>query len=374
MIQKIFILWATWNVWRELVSQIYKKDLKWNHINPSEIIWIANSKKYIFNSRWIKKDILKQFLIWKKEANIVFNTHWIKINKLTDLLDLIDKEWLNWEVIFADVTAGKEELLKFHKKLISDTQNFLVTANKNPISLYSMDDFKYLTLYNGRYDTNTTVMWWAWVLNFVDERAGKIIDKIIKIEWMFSWTLWYILSELEKLEKSFSEIVMEAKEKWYTEPNPWDDLNWLDVARKLIILARYSWFDVEIEDVEVKPLIDTKYAKYEWDKFLTAIKDEDNIFEKMVKELKEKNEVIRYVWEMICKNWKVKLTVWLKSVSKNSDLWTLAWTSNLAVIETDILWTPYPHIIKSRWAWLAVTAWSVRIWIAKMLPNYLKTR
>ncbi len=77
---------------------------------------------------------------------------------------------------------------------------------------------------------------------------------------------------------------------------------------------------------------------------------------------------------MFCEGDKVKLTVGLKSVPKNSDLWTLGGTSNIAVVETDILEEPLPHVIKSRWAWLGVTAWAVRAWIAKMLPSYLKTR
>lgn len=374
MIQKIFILWASWNVWRELVRQIYKNDSIKNHANPSIIVWIANSKKYIFDSRWVNIELLEKVSKSKEEANKVFDANWIKINKLTELLEVVNKQWLNWEVVFADVTAGKDELLKFHKKLISDTQNFLVTANKNPISLYSMSDFKYLTAYNWRYDTNTTVMWWAWVLNFVDERVDKIVDKIVKIEWMFSWTLWYILSELEKLEKPFSEIVREAKEKWYTEPNPWDDLNWVDVARKLIILARYAWYNIEMKDLEIKPLISEKYSKFEWEEFLKAIKREDELFNQKVTTSKEKNEVLRYVWEMNFIKWKINLKVWIKSFPKNSDLWTLAWTSNLALVETSILKSPLPHVIKSRWAGLEVTAWAVRVWIAKMLPNNIKTR
>ncbi len=374
MKQRIFILWASWNVWRELINQILEKDSKWNHINPSEIVWIANSNMYIFNSRWVDEDILKKISKWRKEATQLFNLSWEKFDKITLLLDLVKEEWLDWEIVFADVTAGKEELLEFHKVLISNTQNFLVTANKNPISLYDIKDFKYLTSYKWRYDTNTTVMWWAGILNFVDERADKIIDDILNIEWMFSWTLWYILSELEKLEKPFSTIVKDAKENGYTEPNPWDDLNGLDVARKLIILARYAWHDVSINDVKIKPLIDERYAKYDWEDFLKAIQEEDNSFKKQVLDSKKRWEVLRYIWEMIVNGSQVKLKVWLKSISKNSDLWTLAWTSNLAIVETDILRRPLPHVIKSRWAGLAVTAWAVRVWIAKMLPNHIKTR
>lgn len=374
MKQRIFILGASGNVWRELVSQIFNKDSKSNHINPSKIVWIANSSKYIFRDEWIKKDSLLEIIKWKKEASDEFDSNWIKYDQITDLLELVKKEWLDWEVVFADVTAWKDELLKFHKALISDSQNFLVTANKNPISLYWVEDFKYLTSYNGRYDTNTTVMWGAWILNFVQERADKIRDEIQKIEGVFSWTLGYILSELEKLEKPFSEIVKEAKEEWYTEPNPWDDLNWLDVARKLIILARYAWYDINIEDVEVEPMIPKKYADFEWDDFLNAIKEENSYFQRKAEKAKENWEVLRYLWKMNLENWNIKLKVWIESVPVNSDLWTLSWTSNLAVVETEILEEPLPHVIKSRWAWLAVTAWAVRVWIAKMLPNSIKTR
>lgn len=374
MIQKLFIVWASWNIGRELVNQVITKDTKKLNINPSLIVWVANSKSYIFDWNWISLDILIQITKWKNESNKIFEQFWTKINNLNHLLDLVKDEWLSSEAIFIDVTAWKDELLDFHKNIIWESQNYLVTANKNPISLYTNYDFEYLNKYKWRYDTNTTVMWWAWVLNFVDERVNKLNDKILKIEWMFSWTLGYIMSELDKQEKTFSKIVIDANQNWYTEPNPWDDLNWLDVARKLIILARYCSYQVDIKDVELEPLIDEKYSKFEWEDFLKEIQNEDNRFKKLIQEAKEKDEVLRYLAEFDYNKWDVKLKVWLKSVPKNSDLWRLSWTSNIAIIETEILKQPLPHIIKSRWAWISVTAASVRLWIAKMLPNNIKTR
>lgn len=374
MIQKLFIVWASWNIGRELVNQVITKDTKKLNINPSLIVWVANSKSYIFDWNWISLDILIQITKWKNESNKIFEQFWTKINNLNHLLDLVKDEWLSSEAIFIDVTAWKDELLDFHKNIIWESQNYLVTANKNPISLYTNYDFEYLNKYKWRYDTNTTVMWWAWVLNFVDERVNKLNDKILKIEWMFSWTLEYIMSELDKQEKTFSKIVIDANQNWYTEPNPWDDLNWLDVARKLIILARYCSYQVDIKDVELEPLIDEKYSKFEWEDFLKEIQNEDNRFKKLIQEAKEKDEVLRYLAEFDYNKWDVKLKVWLKSVPKNSDLWRLSWTSNIAIIETEILKQPLPHIIKSRWAWISVTAASVRLWIAKMLPNNIKTR
>jgi aspartokinase/homoserine dehydrogenase 1 len=376
MIQKIFILWASWNVWRELVKQVVEKDWIKNHINPTKIIWVASSSSYIFNSEWINENILNNISYSRENAVKEFSENSTKFEKLQNLVDLVKQNWLDWEVVFVDVTAGKEELLAFHKYVIWNSNNFLVTANKNPISLFSGEDFDLLTSYSGRYNTNTTVMWGAGVLDFVNERTNKIVDNISRIEWVFSGTLGYILSELSLWEKSFSVIVKEAKEQWYTEPNPWDDLNWLDVARKMIILARYSGHKVDISDVIVEPLIAEKYWKLEWDKFLDEIKNEDSRFLELLTKSLKNNEVLSYVWEMNFdkqKN-KLELKVWLKSVPKNSDLWGLSWTANLAIVETEILQNPIPHTIKSRWAGLAVTAWAVRVWIAKMLPNNITSK
>ena len=376
MKQKIFILWTSWNVWRELVKQILEKDWIKNHINSSIIIWIASSSSYIFNSEAIEKDILNNISTSRENAVKEFNEKSTKFEKLEYLVELVKENWLDWEVVFVDVTAWKEELLVFHKYVIINSNNFLVTANKNPISLFSQEDFDLLTSYSGRYNTNTTVMWWAWVLDFVNERTNKIVDTIYSIQWVFSGTLGYILSELSLWKKDFSVIVKEAKEQGYTEPNPWDDLNWLDVARKLVILARYLGYSVDISDVIVELLISEKYWSLEWEEFMKEIKNEDNRFKDLLKKSLEKNEILSYVWEMNFdkKNNKLSLKVWLKSVSKNSDLWGLSWTTNLAIVETEILQNPIPHTIKSRWAGLEVTAGAVRVGIAKMIPNNITSK
>jgi aspartokinase/homoserine dehydrogenase 1 len=375
MKQKVFIVGASGNVWTELIKQIQEKDWKWLNINPTEILWVANSQNFIFDPRSIDSKILNQMRKAPNKAKKVLEKYWEKFHNLEYFLELIKKEWLEWEIIFVDVSAWKDELLNFHKKIITNSQNSLVTANKNPISLYSMEDFNILNSQYWRYWTNTTVMWWAWILNFVDER--KLINDDIKtIKWVFSWTMWYIMWELEKWDKSFAQIVKDAKELWYTEPNPWDDLNWLDVARKLVILARYAWHNVNMEDVEVHPLIDVKYWELEWEDFLKAIEAENDFFEAEVKKTREKWKVLRYVWEMKYdkESWKLNLYVWIKSVSKKSDLWNLSGTANLAIVETGILKNPLPHVIKSRWAGLAVTAWAVRVDIVKMLLAWLIRR
>lgn len=57
-------------------------------------------------------------------------------------------------------------------------------------------------------------------------------DKIIKIEGILSGTLSYIFNNFGD-GRPFSEVVQDAKAKGYTEPDPRDDLNGTDVARKV---------------------------------------------------------------------------------------------------------------------------------------------
>ncbi len=374
MKQRIFILGASGNVGRELVKQIIEKDGNKNHINPSEIVGVANSSHYLFSPEWIDKERLKKMIISGESAKEVFQKNWEKTWELTSLIKIVQDAWMDWEIVFADVTAWKEELLNFHKMLLKESSNSLVTANKNPIGLFSMEDFLELTTVTGRYDTNTTVMWWGWILNFVYERTDKIKDEIKSVKWVFSGTLGYIMSELKKWEESFSQIVKKAKQKWYTEPNPWDDLNGLDVARKLVILARYSGYYVNITDVKIEPLIPEKYSKYEWDEFLSQIQNEDTYFNKLTQKAKQEWKVLAYVGEIIYKNSEIHLKVWLQEVDAHSDIGMLEGTFNIAIVETEVLALPLPHMIKSRWAGLGVTAASVRVGIAKMLPHNVKTR
>lgn len=82
----------------------------------------------------------------------------------------------------------------------------------------------------------------------------KTGDSIESIEGIVSGTLSYIFNEIAK-NRSFSEAVSEAKRLGYTEPDPREDLSGMDVARKLVCLARETGFDVTLADVKIHNLV-----------------------------------------------------------------------------------------------------------------------
>jgi aspartokinase/homoserine dehydrogenase 1 len=103
-------------------------------------------------------------------------------------------------------------------------------------------------------------------------------DKIVKIEGVLSGTLSYLFNSLDS-GRSFSEIVREAQALGFTEPDPREDLCGIDVARKLIILAREMGLEVEMEEVHVESMV------LKDDETSAALRDE----------ARARDQVLRYV-------------------------------------------------------------------------------
>ncbi|KAG0640638.1 homoserine dehydrogenase-domain-containing protein [Tuber brumale] len=128
-------------------------------------------------------------------------------------------------------------------------------------------------------------------------------DEIVKVEGVFSGTMSYLfnsfapLSSASGAEKPFSACVAEARELGYTEPDPRDDLNGLDVARKLTILARLSGLLVSeptsfpIQSLIPKPLESAANAE----EFLAGLADFDGEMHKVKTAAESEGAVVRYV-------------------------------------------------------------------------------
>merc|ERR1712031_53633 len=78
---------------------------------------------------------------------------------------------------------------------------------------------------------------------------------------IFSGTLSYIFNSW-KAGTKYSEVVADAKEKGFTEPDPRDDLGGTDVQRKVTIIARELGMKLELDDVPVESLVPEKLREW----------------------------------------------------------------------------------------------------------------
>ena len=99
-------------------------------------------------------------------------------------------------------------------------------------------------------------------------------DRLHGIDGMLSGTLAWLFNRFDG-SQPFSALVREARELGYTEPDPRDDLSGLDVARKLVILARESGRELSLDEVEVENLVPAALRDVDRDTFLARLEECD---------------------------------------------------------------------------------------------------
>ena len=119
-------------------------------------------------------------------------------------------------------------------------------------------------------------------------------DEISSIEGIFSGTLAYLFNVYDG-STPFSAIVRDAKQRGYTEPDPRDDLSGMDVARKLIILAREMGLRLEMADVQVESLVPAALAAGSSEDFLAQLPRFDADMQARYSAAHSRGNVLRYV-------------------------------------------------------------------------------
>lgn len=303
-----------------------------------KIIGLSNSRKMILNPGGIN------ISNWKNELD-----SGVKAN-----LDLFVAEMKKLNLpnsVFVDCTSSDKVVSKY--KEILKLNISIVTPNKkaNSGTFLFYQELKQLALkHNVKFLYETNVGAGLPIIGTLKDLVSSG-DKILKIEGVLSGTLSFIFNSLSS-KKSFSEVVKEAKEKGYTEPDPREDLKGMDAARKLLILAREIGLNLELEDLKVQKITPLELEKTKSvEEFLTKLKKYDTEFENLRRNAEKKGKVLRYiaVLENNCGS------VSLQEVGKDHPFYSLSGGDNIVAFTTKYSHET-PIVVKGLGAGANVTA------------------
>lgn len=177
-------------------------------------------------------------------------------------------------------------------------------------------------------------------------------DRLIEFNGIMSGTLSYIFGLLDE-GKSLSQATKDAYERGYSEPNPRDDLEGMDVARKLLILARECGYKLDLSDIEVECPVDVKYLEgNNAQEVLENLKGADEEFAKKVELAKQEGKVLRYVATIKDGG---KCSCGIKAVGPEDPLFKVVGGEN-ALSFTSAYYQPIPLVIRGYGAGTEVTA------------------
>jgi aspartokinase/homoserine dehydrogenase 1 len=340
------------NVGQKFFAQLnQQKQFLLEHLRIQiRVVGIANSRKMYFNEDGI--DIAN----WKEtmEKGEAMN--------LSAFVSAIQAKNLR-NSVFADITAN-DKLATIYGELLQKSIS-VVACNKVAASS-SYAYYKKLkglaNEFNSLFLFETNVGAGLPIIGTLKDLLHSG-DKINRIQAVLSGTLNFVFNNYDGTT-SFASVVKQAQDEGYTEPDPRLDLSGKDVMRKIMILARESGKQMEMEDIANNSFMPETCMTGSVDDFYAAMEKEETHFKAILDAAKTAGKKLKFVASYD----NGKAAVGLQQVDKQSDFYHLYGKDNVVLFYTD-RYPEQPLVVKGAGAGAEVTASGVFADIIRAAAN-----
>jgi len=140
--------------------------------------------------------------------------------------------------IIVELIGGVKEARKYVLEALSQGKH-VVTANKALLAEYGDEIFRAANRYNRWILFEASVGGGIPVMKAL--REGLVANRIDSVHAIINGTSNYILTQMSHQHSEFKQALKEAQDKGYAEADPTFDVEGVDAAHKLAILARFAF-------------------------------------------------------------------------------------------------------------------------------------
>jgi len=252
--------------------------------------------------------------------------------------------------IFVDVTASAD-VVETYPKLLQKSISVIACNKVAASSEYT--NYKRLKdlarEYNANFFFETNVGAGLPVIHTLNDltRSG---DRVNRIEAVLSGTLNFVFNNYDG-SRNFSDVVRQAQDEGYTEPDPRLDLSGTDVARKILILAREAGYAMEMADISNAGFLPESCLAGSVEDFYAEMTNQEPHFRKLLDDATAQGLKLKYIASLD----NGKTSVGLQSIGPNHNFANLSGKDNAVLFYTN-RYADQPLVIKGAGAGADVTA------------------